>query len=234
MAHITRPSTFSRVLLPQQLGDGPAHRVADDDGRLDAEHVEQRGDVVGAVGQPEPAPRAQARGRGPGGRAPAPGSARPSGSNTWNQLSPPTASRPWSSTHGGCARRARRPRARTWCPGRGARPAGRGGSGRAGRSARRTVRHVGHSGHNMTIRQIVRGYPHARSSDAPDIDFVSGEFWGRDPHDELAWMRANAPVYWDGHGVGHRPLRRPPRRVEGPDDVLERRRHPARLRPASR
>ncbi|MEY2469431.1 MAG: cholest-4-en-3-one 26-monooxygenase [Actinomycetota bacterium] len=31
-----------------------------------------------------------------------------------------------------------------------------------------------------------------------DIDLVSGEFWGRNPHEEMAWMRANAPVYWDG------------------------------------
>lgn len=36
----------------------------------------------------------------------------------------------------------------------------------------------------------------------PDIDFVSGEFWGRNPHDELAWLRANAPVYWDGQVWG--------------------------------
>ena len=31
-----------------------------------------------------------------------------------------------------------------------------------------------------------------------DIDFVSGEFWGRNPHEEFTWLRANAPVYWDG------------------------------------
>ena len=31
-----------------------------------------------------------------------------------------------------------------------------------------------------------------------DIDLVSGEFWGRNPHEEMAWMRAHAPVYWDG------------------------------------
>ncbi len=29
------------------------------------------------------------------------------------------------------------------------------------------------------------------------IDIVSGDFWGRDPHDDLAWMRSNAPVYFD-------------------------------------
>lgn len=36
----------------------------------------------------------------------------------------------------------------------------------------------------------------------PDVDFVSGAFWGRDPQDELAWLRHNAPVYWDGHVWG--------------------------------
>jgi cytochrome P450 family 142 subfamily A polypeptide 1 len=35
-----------------------------------------------------------------------------------------------------------------------------------------------------------------------DIDLVAGEFWGRDPHEEMAWMRANAPVYWDGRVWG--------------------------------
>ncbi len=35
-----------------------------------------------------------------------------------------------------------------------------------------------------------------------DIDLVAGAFWGRDPHEEMAWMRANAPVYWDGRVWG--------------------------------
>lgn len=35
-----------------------------------------------------------------------------------------------------------------------------------------------------------------------DIDFLSGQFWGRNPHDAFTWMRANAPVYWDGHAWG--------------------------------
>ncbi|MCB1004528.1 MAG: cytochrome P450, partial [Acidimicrobiales bacterium] len=35
-----------------------------------------------------------------------------------------------------------------------------------------------------------------------DIDIVSGEFWGRNPHDTMTWMRANAPVYWDGNVWG--------------------------------
>ncbi|MBL7487561.1 cytochrome P450 [Frankia sp. AgB1.9] len=29
------------------------------------------------------------------------------------------------------------------------------------------------------------------------IDLVDGAFWGRNPHDELAWLRANAPVWRD-------------------------------------
>ena len=35
-----------------------------------------------------------------------------------------------------------------------------------------------------------------------DIDLVSGDFWGRNPHDAFTWMRANAPVYWDGRAWG--------------------------------
>ena len=35
-----------------------------------------------------------------------------------------------------------------------------------------------------------------------DIDLISGAFWGRNPHEEFAWMRANAPVYWDGRVWG--------------------------------
>jgi len=31
----------------------------------------------------------------------------------------------------------------------------------------------------------------------PDIDLVSGAFWGRNPHEEMTWMRAEAPVYFD-------------------------------------
>jgi cytochrome P450 family 142 subfamily A polypeptide 1 len=35
-----------------------------------------------------------------------------------------------------------------------------------------------------------------------DVDFLSGAFWGRNPHDVFAWMRANAPVYFDGRAWG--------------------------------
>ncbi len=36
----------------------------------------------------------------------------------------------------------------------------------------------------------------------PDIDFVRGEFWGANPHDELTWLRRNAPIHWDGRVWG--------------------------------
>jgi cytochrome P450 family 142 subfamily A polypeptide 1 len=35
-----------------------------------------------------------------------------------------------------------------------------------------------------------------------DIDLISGAFWGTNPHDAFTWMRAEAPVYWDGHAWG--------------------------------
>jgi cholest-4-en-3-one 26-monooxygenase len=33
-----------------------------------------------------------------------------------------------------------------------------------------------------------------------DIAIASGEFWGRNPQRELAWLRANDPVHWDEAG----------------------------------
>ena len=36
----------------------------------------------------------------------------------------------------------------------------------------------------------------------PDIDLVSGDFWGTNPHEAMTWMRANEPVYWDGRVWG--------------------------------
>jgi cytochrome P450 family 142 subfamily A polypeptide 1 len=35
-----------------------------------------------------------------------------------------------------------------------------------------------------------------------DIDFVSGAFWGGDPHPALTWCRENDPVHWDGQVWG--------------------------------
>ena len=32
---------------------------------------------------------------------------------------------------------------------------------------------------------------------AMNLDFASGEFWGRDPHPALAWFRANDPIPFD-------------------------------------
>jgi cytochrome P450 family 142 subfamily A polypeptide 1 len=54
----------------------------------------------------------------------------------------------------------------------------------------------------MTPRQILEatGVPDHPTRD--DIDLISGAFWGRNPHDAFTWMRANAPVYWDGHAWG--------------------------------
>lgn len=34
--------------------------------------------------------------------------------------------------------------------------------------------------------------------EAPDIDFLSGAFWGGDPHPALTWIRENDPLYFDG------------------------------------
>ena len=31
----------------------------------------------------------------------------------------------------------------------------------------------------------------------PDLSIVSGAFWGRNPHPELAWIRRHDPVYFD-------------------------------------
>jgi cholest-4-en-3-one 26-monooxygenase len=35
-----------------------------------------------------------------------------------------------------------------------------------------------------------------------EIDLLSGAFWAGDHHTKLAWMRAHAPVYWDGRAWG--------------------------------
>jgi len=34
----------------------------------------------------------------------------------------------------------------------------------------------------------------------PDIAITSGDFWGRSPHAELAWLREHDPVHWDEAG----------------------------------
>ncbi|MEO3829556.1 cytochrome P450 [Actinomadura sp. B10D3] len=45
----------------------------------------------------------------------------------------------------------------------------------------------------------MRSAPASRSDQPVNdtINLISGEFWGRDPHAELRWIRDNAPVYWD-------------------------------------
>src|SRR3954467_5971264 len=45
--------------------------------------------------------------------------------------------------------------------------------------------------------------PHSRCGETPrmsEIALVSGEFWGRNPHAELEWLRRNDPVHWDEAG----------------------------------
>jgi cytochrome P450 family 142 subfamily A polypeptide 1 len=49
-----------------------------------------------------------------------------------------------------------------------------------------------------------------------DIQLCSGAFWAGDHHEALTWMRANAPVYWDGRVWG----------VSRYDDLREVSRHP--------
>ena len=34
----------------------------------------------------------------------------------------------------------------------------------------------------------------------PDIAIADGAFWGRNPQEELAWLRANDPIHWDEAG----------------------------------
>ena len=38
---------------------------------------------------------------------------------------------------------------------------------------------------------------HTSSKLSPEINLLSGDFWGGNPHAELSWLRANSPVYWD-------------------------------------
>jgi cytochrome P450 family 142 subfamily A polypeptide 1 len=41
-------------------------------------------------------------------------------------------------------------------------------------------------------------HPTADHPTRADIDLCSGAFWAGDHHEALTWMRAEAPVYWDG------------------------------------
>jgi cytochrome P450 family 142 subfamily A polypeptide 1 len=51
--------------------------------------------------------------------------------------------------------------------------------------------------HDLTVCQAAVVARAADHPTHPDVDLVSGEFWGRDPHDTFDWMRAHAPVYFD-------------------------------------
>lgn len=52
----------------------------------------------------------------------------------------------------------------------------------------------------MTLWPFLRTVPGVTT--AATIDFVDGAFWGRNPHDELAHLRAHDPVHWDGRVWG--------------------------------
>jgi len=54
----------------------------------------------------------------------------------------------------------------------------------------------------MTTRQILEAIAVPTHPTRADIDLISGAFWGTNPHAAFTWMRANAPVYWDGHAWG--------------------------------
>ena len=51
----------------------------------------------------------------------------------------------------------------------------------------------------MTNEGVTGKGEHAKRD---DIDFVAGDFWGTNPHEQLTWVRENAPVYWDGRAWG--------------------------------
>ncbi|MCB1030492.1 MAG: cytochrome P450 [Acidimicrobiales bacterium] len=54
----------------------------------------------------------------------------------------------------------------------------------------------------MTIHQTLEAISVPDHPTRDDIDLLSGDFWGSNPHEQFTWMRANAPVYWDGHAWG--------------------------------
>ena len=56
------------------------------------------------------------------------------------------------------------------------------------------VRYSTHSDARISAWPIIRCGTTSTSSAAT--------FWGRNPHEELTWLRANAPVYWDGRVWG--------------------------------
>ena len=96
VAHSTRRADARRMTVPHELRDRSAHRVPDRNERVDAQHVGQRDDIVGAVRQPEPL-RAHAAPVAPViDREHA--VVRPSGPKDHNQFKSAVAARPCSST----------------------------------------------------------------------------------------------------------------------------------------
>jgi cholest-4-en-3-one 26-monooxygenase len=64
----------------------------------------------------------------------------------------------------------------------------------------------GHDGVTVRMRRQWEECPvrvaRTQQGRAPDVDFMSGAFWGGPHHDSLAWLRANDPVHWDGRVWG--------------------------------
>ena len=54
-----------------------------------------------------------------------------------------------------------------------------------------------HFSANRVPMALRPGEPRGTHPHNETIHLVGGKFWARNPHQELTWMRANAPVYWD-------------------------------------
>ena len=194
VAHITRPSTFSGCCFHSSWATGPPIEYPATIADSTPSSSSSGGHVVGAVGEPEAPPGSQAAAvpAQVGGDHPEVPAER------LEHLEPVQAGRGEQAVeeHDG-----RRPRRAGHLADERRAPAGEldpvaerdGRAGDGGCTDRART-----PGHNMTTRQIVRGFSMADHPIHPDIDFISGAFWGRDPHPELTWMRQNAPVYFDG------------------------------------
>jgi hypothetical protein len=94
--HSTRPDSSGACRLASQLGDHAAHGIPHRHTRADAEHLRQRGDVVGAVLEPEPR-ATRIRRHAPAGRRRPPGNGGQSGAKTFPQFSSAVTATPWIS-----------------------------------------------------------------------------------------------------------------------------------------
>ena len=135
------------VAMPHQLRDRSAHRVADRDDDVDAEDVGQRGDVVGAVLEPEPS-GSGCRGRGRDGR----GRSRGSGGRAARTPTPSSGRR--SPTGRAAASRRRTGRAGDLADERRAATGQLDGAGRAGTNEWCADRAHGVRGHTISTFEV--------------------------------------------------------------------------------